>query len=65
MRTIDNYCVLRLIRANNVFRRSDPFTLPNYKPDVMIVHRDAKGRELNEKEAFREMSHAFHGKVSP
>eukprot|EP00048_Salpingoeca_helianthica_P023025 m.21802 g.21802 ORF g.21802 m.21802 type:complete len:675 (-) comp8145_c0_seq1:76-2100(-) len=42
--------------------RADPFQLPNYHPDVMLVHRDARGRELNEKEAFRELSHAFHGK---
>ncbi|XP_064397801.1 U4/U6.U5 tri-snRNP-associated protein 1-like [Halichondria panicea] len=35
-----------------------------YKPNVRIVHVDDSGRELSIKEAFRFMSHKFHGKGS-
>jgi U4/U6.U5 tri-snRNP-associated protein 1 len=34
-----------------------------YKPDVTIKHVDDTGRELNVKEAFKHLSHKFHGKV--
>ena len=36
----------------------------NYNPDVKIVYTDNIGRELNSKEAFRQLSHKFHGKGS-
>lgn len=36
----------------------------NYKPNVDIKYRDELGRDLDTKEAFRHMSHAFHGKGS-
>lgn len=35
-----------------------------YKPNVRIIHVDDSGRELSIKEAFRFMSHKFHGKGS-
>ena len=35
-----------------------------YKPVVEIRHVDDHGRELNKKEAFKYMSHQFHGKGS-
>ena len=36
----------------------------NYAPDVKIVYTDNIGRELDSKEAFRQLSHKFHGKGS-
>lgn len=36
----------------------------NYKPDVKIDYIDEKGHQMNEKEAFRYLSHRFHGKGS-
>jgi U4/U6.U5 tri-snRNP-associated protein 1 len=36
----------------------------NYKPNVKIDYVDEKGRNMNEKEAFRYLSHRFHGKGS-
>ncbi|KAH3845982.1 U4/U6.U5 tri-snRNP-associated protein 1-like isoform X3 [Dreissena polymorpha] len=35
-----------------------------YKPDVKLEYADESGRQLNEKEAFRQLSHRFHGKGS-
>lgn len=35
---------------------------PNYKPDVKLEYNDDSGRQLNPKEAFRVLSHKFHGK---
>ena len=35
-----------------------------YKPDVNIEYVDDTGRRMNEKEAFRYLSHRFHGKGS-
>jgi U4/U6.U5 tri-snRNP-associated protein 1 len=34
----------------------------NYKPDVKLDYIDEKGQSMNEKEAFRYLSHRFHGK---
>ncbi|RXW25546.1 hypothetical protein EST38_g317 [Candolleomyces aberdarensis] len=34
-----------------------------YKPDVNIVYYDDYGRELNVKEAWKALSHKFHGKL--
>ncbi|XP_013387929.1 U4/U6.U5 tri-snRNP-associated protein 1 [Lingula anatina] len=36
----------------------------SYKPDVKIEYVDDKGRNLDSKEAFRQLSHRFHGKGS-
>ncbi|XP_070576696.1 U4/U6.U5 tri-snRNP-associated protein 1-like isoform X2 [Ptychodera flava] len=36
----------------------------DYKPDVKVHYHDETGRDLNQKEAFRVLSHRFHGKGS-
>ncbi|KAF3911381.1 hypothetical protein ABW20_dc0101619 [Dactylellina cionopaga] len=36
----------------------------DYKPDVKIEYKDEYGREMNQKEAFKYLSHQFHGKGS-
>ncbi|KAK6345463.1 hypothetical protein TWF718_007380 [Orbilia javanica] len=36
----------------------------DYKPDVKIEHKDEYGRTMNQKEAFKYLSHQFHGKGS-
>ncbi len=36
----------------------------NYKPNVKLDYIDEKGHAMNEKEAFRYLSHKFHGKGS-
>jgi len=36
----------------------------NYKPNVKLNYVDDKGRNLSQKEAFRLLSHKFHGKGS-
>ncbi|EPQ54376.1 hypothetical protein GLOTRDRAFT_106644 [Gloeophyllum trabeum ATCC 11539] len=36
----------------------------NYKPDVNIVYYDEFGREMSVKEAWKALSHKFHGKGS-
>ncbi|KAI9299214.1 hypothetical protein K502DRAFT_361737 [Neoconidiobolus thromboides FSU 785] len=38
--------------------------LANYKPDINLEYRDTHGNILNQKEAFKELSHKFHGKSS-
>lgn len=35
-----------------------------YKPDVQLKYVDEYGRSMNEKEAFKHLSHQFHGKGS-
>ncbi|KAF2172892.1 hypothetical protein M409DRAFT_62551 [Zasmidium cellare ATCC 36951] len=35
-----------------------------YKPDVKLRYNDEFGREMNQKEAFKHLSHMFHGKGS-
>jgi U4/U6.U5 tri-snRNP-associated protein 1 len=35
-----------------------------YRPDVKLEYHDEFGREMNAKEAFKHMSHMFHGKGS-
>lgn len=34
----------------------------NYKPDIKLEYRDDDGRLLSTKDAYRHMSHQFHGK---
>ncbi|XP_060562043.1 U4/U6.U5 tri-snRNP-associated protein 1-like [Ruditapes philippinarum] len=36
----------------------------SYKPEVKLEYVDESGRHLNQKEAFRQLSHRFHGKGS-
>ena len=35
-----------------------------YKPDVQLKYVDEFGRSMNQKEAFKHLSHQFHGKTS-
>jgi U4/U6.U5 tri-snRNP-associated protein 1 len=35
-----------------------------YKPDVQLKYVDEHGRLMNQKEAFKHLSHQFHGKGS-
>lgn len=35
-----------------------------YKPDIEITYTDEFGRRMNQKEAFKHLSHQFHGKGS-
>lgn len=35
-----------------------------YKPDVQLRYVDEFGRNMNQKEAFKQLSHQFHGKGS-
>ena len=35
-----------------------------YKPEFKLEYVDDSGRNLNRKEAFRQLSHRFHGKGS-
>lgn len=35
-----------------------------YKPNVQLTYVDEFGREMNQKEAFKQLSHQFHGKGS-
>lgn len=47
--------------------RYDPHSFKdksNYKPNIKLEYVDDKGRPLNKKEAFRLLSHRFHGKGS-
>lgn len=47
--------------------RYDPYAWKektNYKPDIKLEYVDNKGRQMNQKEAFRLLSHKFHGKGS-
>jgi U4/U6.U5 tri-snRNP-associated protein 1 len=37
----------------------------HYKPDVKLSYVDELGRTMNQKEAFKHLSHAFHGKCAP
>jgi U4/U6.U5 tri-snRNP-associated protein 1 len=45
-------------------RRLAELFAKTYKPNVEIKYHDENGRELDRKEAFKEMSHQFHGKGS-
>ena len=36
----------------------------SYKPEVKLDYVDESGRSLSQKEAFRQLSHRFHGKGS-
>ncbi|CCH43396.1 Midasin [Wickerhamomyces ciferrii] len=37
--------------------------LKDYKPDVKLKYIDEYGREMNTKEAYKQLSHQFHGKA--
>ena len=48
----------------NVSRRLADIFNKEYKPTFELTHTDEHGRVLNEKEAFKLLSHQFHGKGS-
>jgi U4/U6.U5 tri-snRNP-associated protein 1 len=37
--------------------------LDNYKPEISLKYIDELGREMNTKEAYKHLSHQFHGKA--
>jgi U4/U6.U5 tri-snRNP-associated protein 1 len=47
-------------------KRSEEMTerLKDYKPNVRLEYYDGKGRVLSTKEAYKELSHKFHGRTS-
>ena len=47
----------RYLGQANEFKEKD-----NYKPDFKLDYVDEKGRMMGQKEAFRYLSHKFHGK---
>ncbi|KAG9257384.1 SART-1 family protein [Emericellopsis atlantica] len=51
-------------REQQQSRRIAELFSASYKPSFNIKYRDEHGRDLNQKEAFKEMSHQFHGKGS-
>lgn len=51
-------------REQQQARRMAELFEANYKPTVNIKYVDETGRQLNTKDAFKQMSHQFHGKGS-
>lgn len=45
-------------------RNVDALFREKYKPNVELKYVDEHGRSLNQKEAFKHLSHQFHGKTS-
>jgi U4/U6.U5 tri-snRNP-associated protein 1 len=45
-------------------RNVDALFKDKYKPNVELKYTDEHGRSLNQKEAFKHLSHQFHGKTS-
>lgn len=65
-----SYTIEEKFYEDDKFGRRDRYTGPiqdfrekdTYKPEVKLEYIDDGGRLLNEKEAFRYLSHKFHGK---
>ncbi|KAK3997169.1 SART-1 family protein DOT2 [Cladorrhinum sp. PSN332] len=51
-------------RDQHQSRVIDQLYREGYKPDVQLRYIDSEGRSLDQKEAFKELSHQFHGKGS-
>ncbi|XP_056586568.1 U4/U6.U5 tri-snRNP-associated protein 1 isoform X1 [Triplophysa dalaica] len=70
--TDDNYCIEDKMNIDDKYSRREEYRgftqdfkeKDNYKPDVKIEYVDESGRRLTPKEAFRQLSHRFHGKGS-
>ncbi|XP_048022172.1 U4/U6.U5 tri-snRNP-associated protein 1 [Megalobrama amblycephala] len=68
----DNYCIEDKMNIDDKYSRREEYRgftqdfkeKDNYKPDVKIEYVDESGRKLTPKEAFRQLSHRFHGKGS-
>ncbi|KAL2265374.1 hypothetical protein VTJ83DRAFT_6474 [Remersonia thermophila] len=52
------------MRDQHQARVMDQLYKEGYRPDVELKYVDADGRLLGQKEAFKELSHQFHGKGS-
>lgn len=68
----DNYCIEDKMVFDDKYSRREEYRgftqdfkdKDGYKPDVKIEYVDESGRKLTPKEAFRQLSHRFHGKGS-
>lgn len=68
----DNYCIEDKMGFDDKYSRREEYRgftqdfkeKDSYKPDVKIEYVDESGRRLTPKEAFRQLSHRFHGKGS-
>lgn len=68
----DNYCIEDKMLIDDKYSRREEYRgftqdfkeKDAYKPDVKIEYVDESGRKLTPKEAFRQLSHRFHGKGS-
>lgn len=68
----DNYCIEDKMGFDDKYSRREEYRgftqefkeKDGYKPDVNIEYVDESGRKLTPKEAFRQLSHRFHGKGS-
>lgn len=68
----ENYCIEDKMGFDDKYSRREEYRgftqdfkeKDSYKPDVKIEYVDESGRKLTPKEAFRQLSHRFHGKGS-
>lgn len=68
----DNYCIEDKMNIDDKYSRREEYRgftqdfkeKDNYKPEIKIEYVDESGRKLCPKEAFRQLSHRFHGKGS-
>ncbi|TNN89664.1 U4/U6.U5 tri-snRNP-associated protein 1 [Liparis tanakae] len=68
----DNYCIEDKMGFDDKYSRREEYRgftqdfkdKDAYKPEVKIEYVDESGRRLTPKEAFRQLSHRFHGKGS-
>lgn len=68
----DNYCIEDKMGFDDKYSRREEYRgftqdfkeKDGYKPEVKIEYVDESGRKLTKKEAFRQLSHRFHGKGS-
>ncbi|KTF84196.1 hypothetical protein cypCar_00031443 [Cyprinus carpio] len=68
----DNYAIEDKMNIDDKYSRREEYRgftqdfkeKDNYKPDIKIEYVDESGRKLTPKEAFRQLSHRFHGKGS-
>ncbi|XP_016356966.1 U4/U6.U5 tri-snRNP-associated protein 1-like [Sinocyclocheilus anshuiensis] len=68
----DNYCIEDKMNIDDKYSRREEYRgftqdfkeKDNYRPDIKIEYVDESGRKLTPKEAFRQLSHRFHGKGS-
>uniref|UniRef100_A0A8C1ZB51 Spliceosome associated factor 1, recruiter of U4/U6.U5 tri-snRNP n=1 Tax=Cyprinus carpio TaxID=7962 RepID=A0A8C1ZB51_CYPCA len=68
----DNYAIEDKMNIDDKYSRREEYRgftqdfkeKDNYKPEIKIEYVDESGRKLTPKEAFRQLSHRFHGKGS-